>query len=662
MSLKRKIIRQRENQKLDSLSQDPTAILDAIAAVQQGLACLGNGDVNGAIHFYKEAINCNPKFAEAHYVLGVALRQTGDMDGALSSLRMALTLKPDHPDACFHLANLLNFQGEYTDAIELLQKTIEMDTKYIEAYNVLGQLFFKLFLFEKSRLAYEAGLEIAPDHSGIYHNLALALEWLGRRADALTAIEKAIELAPHNISSLSYFIATKSHLCDWKDIDMLSEKAVNIVMQKPVIVDPFAFQGFPTAPDNEKQFICATKFGTLIKPNGELRRQRPEGISSHAKLPGQRIRIGYVSMDFRAHPMAYLMTDVLHNHDRNDFEIFAYSFGPPDNGPERQRFIDVVDHFTDIQSMTNFEAAQRIYDDYIDILIDRKGYTFGNRLEIFSHRPAPIQVNYLAFGGTMGVDFIDYAVLDAFVVPPDQQQYYSEKLVYLPDTYQPNSARPVSDITPSRAECGLPDAAFVFCGFNQTYKITPKIFDVWMRILHRTPGSVLWLLKPDETTAANLRREAAARGIDPERLAFAPKMRQPQHLARHRHVDLFLDTLVINALTTASDVLFMGAPVITCPGETFVARGAGSILRALEVPELIVNNIEEYEELAVAMAANPDRLRALRDKIEQKKKTAPLFNSKRYTRHLDAAYREMWRLHQTGGNAKSFSVATIEQK
>jgi len=351
--------------------------------------------------------------------------------------------------------------------------------------------------------------------------------------------------------------------------------------------------------------------------------------------------------------------EVLQKHDRELFEIYAYSHGPYDDSPERRRFIACVDHFIDIQEMTDAEAAQRINSDGINILIDRKGYTFGARTGIFSMRPSPIQVNYLAYGGTMGVDFIDYAVVDEFVVPPDQQQYYTERLVYLPDTYQPNSFRPVSDITPSRAECGLPEGAFVYCCYNQAHKINRNIFDIWMRILHRTPGSILWLLKPEETTADNLRREAAMRGIDPTRLAFASKVSQAEHLARHRNADLFLDTLVVNALTTTSDALFMGVPVITCPGETFVARGAGSILRALEMPELIMSNHQEYEEMAVALATNSDRLRSLRDKITLKRETAPLFNSTRYTRHLDAAYQEMWRLHQAGEPPKPFAVEVI---
>lgn len=659
MSLKRNRKRRLESQKLDDFARDPIVMRAAIAAMQDALACLESGDTGGAIQNCTQALRINPKFAEAHCTLGIALWQSGDTEGANFSLRRAITIKPDHALAIFHLGELLAAREEYGNAIELFQKTIELCPEHIEAHNKLGQACFRLFQFEKSQHAYEAGLEIAPDHSGLYHNLALSLMHMGRRTEALAMLAKAIDLSPDNVSSLSYYISTKSHLCDWTDIDSLSQKAVEMLIRQSVIVDPFTFQCLPSAPGNAEQFICATKFGASVKPNGQVRRRPASVAPAHENTQGRRIRVGYVSMDFRSHPMAYLMTDVLRNHDRNHFEIYAYSFGPPDNGPERQQFRDAVDHFTDIQHMTNLEAAQRIYDDQIDILIDRKGYTFGNRLEIFSHRPAPIQVNYLAFGGTMGVDFIDYVVLDEFVVQPDQQPYYSERLVYLPDTYQPNSFRPVSDILPTRAECGLPEEAFVFCCFNQSYKITPSAFDVWMRILLRTPGSVLWLMKPDEETAANLRHEAIRRGVAPERIAFAPRAGQATHLARHRHADLFLDTLAVNALTTASDALHMGIPVITCPGETFVARGAGSILRALEMPELIAKNLDEYEDLAVLIASSPEYLRLLREKISLKRTTAPLFDSGRYTRHLDAAYLKMWRLHQAGDRPKPFGVAAI---
>lgn len=656
MGLQRKISRQREIHKLDTKVSGPENIRASIAAMKDGFTRHRQGDLTGAVMGYREALSHNPKFAEAHNALGVALFDSGDWDGALEAHRTAIMLKPDYADACLHCGDILLLQRHYIAAAQMLQRAINSAPENAGIYDKLGQALFRMFLLPQAQAAYQAGLKIDPDNTSLLHNSALVHMLLGERAEANAALQRAISLGTGNHQTKCYLLTNKLYLCDWDNIEALSHELVRNVCEQKLALDPFSFQGFPTAPSNEAQLICALANGETVAASLKLAGGGPAYTHMPRAMTHDRIRIGYVSMDFRSHPMAYLMTGILEKHDRSDFEIFAYSYGPPDSGPERKRFIEVTDHFTDIHNMTDIEAAKRIHADGIDILIDRKGYTFGHRLGIFARRPAPVQVNYLAFGGTMGVDFIDYAVVDAFVVPPDQQQFYTERLVYLPDTYQPNSARPVTGETPSRAACGLPDGAFVFCCFNQTYKITPGCFDLWMRILRRTPGSVLWLLKPDQLTADNLRREAAARGIDPGRLAFAPKAPQAEHLARHRRADLFLDTLVVNALTTASDALHMGIPVITFPGETFVSRGAGSILQALEMPELIAGNLAEYEEMAVAIASSPARMLALRHKIAGKRETAPLFDSARYTLHLDAAFREMWRLRQSGEGPKPFSV------
>ena len=662
MSLRRKQTLQREKSRLDEQARDPAIVQAAIKAVRDGVVLHEAGKINEALKAYRRALDHLPNFADAHNALGVALRDAGDWDGALDAFELAITLQPAHAQAHFNMGDLLADRGRYSDAANSLQRAIDLDPARVESYQRLGQALFKMFLFPQAARVYQAGIEIDPLCGGLYHDLGLVQVAVGDRLASVASMKKAVELMPDAGSTLCYLVINKSYLCDWKDIEPLSQQVVDAVMQKRTIVDPFSFQGLPVAPGNAEQFAAARGCAVVSEAFGRQNGRHEFKHYEHIHPAGDRIRVGYVSMDFRSHPMAYLMTGILQKHDREKFEVFAYSFGPEDDSPERWRFIEAVDHFIDIQNMTDAEAADQIHADRIDILIDRKGYTFGHRLGIFARRPSPIQVNYLAFGGTMGVDYIDYAVVDEFVVPPDQQQYYTERLVYLPDTYQPNSTRPVLDKIPTRAEHGLPEHAFVFCCFNQTYKITPKTFDVWMRILQRTPGSVLWLLKPDETTADNLRLEAAARGVDPARLAFAPRAPQAEHLARHRLADLFLDTLVVNALTTTSDALFMGVPVITCPGTTFVARGAGSILRALEMPELIADDVTAYEDLAVKIATEPETLRSLKQKISAKRATAPLFDSDRYTRHLDAAYAEMWRLHQSGEQPKPFAVAPIDEK
>ena len=654
MSLNRKISRRRENAKLASLAENPRNIRAAIDQMREGLVLHEQRRIEAALVRYQSALTHHPRFAEAYHAKGIALRDLGKFEAALESLGTAVILKPDHVNAHLNTGEIHYSLGRYGEAAKFLQNAIRLDPDNIEAYNRLGQCLHKQFLFPQAVRAYEAALRIDPDADGVCHNLALAKTMLGDRTGAAPLLQKAIEQAPGSLLTLSYLVANKMHLCDWENIEKQSHEIVAAVMEKRGICDPFIFQSLPSAPGNREQFFCARANATISE---KLRRSAaPESVRKfiHAPPRGEKIRIGYVSMDFRSHPMAYLMMDVLKKHDRRRFEVYAYSYGPPDDSPERRQFMESVDRFVEVQNLTDGEAAERIHEDGIHILIDRKGYTYGARLGIFAARPAPIQVNYLAYGGTMGADYIDYIVLDEYVVPPDQQPFYTERLVYLPDTYQPNSLRPVAEHTPSRADCGLPGTGIVFCCFNQTYKITPGVFDVWMRILDRVPESVLWLLKPEEETANNLRREAAKRGMNPERLGFAPKLPQAEHLARHRHADLFLDTLVVNALTTASDALLMDCPVITCPGQTFVARGAGSILRALEMPELITGNLQEYENLAVSLARSPERLRKLREKIAHKRKIAPLFDSTSYTRHLDAAYLEMWRRHQTGEGPKTF--------
>jgi len=310
--------------------------------------------------------------------------------------------------------------------------------------------------------------------------------------------------------------------------------------------------------------------------------------------------------------------------------------------------VNAFDHFVDIYLAPPFEAARRIYDDHIDILIDLKGYTGQARPEILVDRPAPIQVNYIGFPGTMGADFIDYIIGDPFVTPLEHQPFYAEKIVQLPNSYQPNDTKRTIAAAPARRDCGLPEQGFVFCAFNSAHKFTPEMFDVWMRLLNAVPDSVLWVLSRSSATEQNLRREAAARGVAPERLIFAPCLPLAEHLGRQRLADLFLDTLPYNAHTTTSDALWAGLPVVTCAGETFAGRVAGSLLRAVGLPELVTTSLADYETTALALAREPQKLAALKEKLARNLPSAPLFDTARYTRDLEAAYVRMWDRWQAG--------------
>jgi predicted O-linked N-acetylglucosamine transferase (SPINDLY family) len=377
-----------------------------------------------------------------------------------------------------------------------------------------------------------------------------------------------------------------------------------------------------------------------------------------APRPDGRIRVGYVSANFRAHAGAFLVVGLIEQHDRREFEIVGYSANPDDGSETRARLASAFDRFVDISRISNRDAARLVRDDAIDILVDIDGYQKGARTAIFACRPAPIQVNYLGVAGTTGADFIDYIIVDPFVVPASQQLFFSERLVHLPDCYQCNDdKRAISERTPSRAECGLPEEGFVFCCFNNAYKLTPDLFNIWMRLLAAVPGSVLWLLDHNPWAQANLAREAAARGVAPERIVFAPRLLPPDHLARHRLADLFLDTLPYNAHTTASDALWVGLLVVTCAGETFVSRVAGSLLWAIGLPELVTASLEEYETLALRLARDGDLLAGLRARLARNKWTHPLFDTERFAHNIEAAYRQMWETWRAGRPPTAFPVS-----
>jgi predicted O-linked N-acetylglucosamine transferase (SPINDLY family) len=371
-----------------------------------------------------------------------------------------------------------------------------------------------------------------------------------------------------------------------------------------------------------------------------------------------RIRLAYLSADFHEHATAYLMAELFELHDRARFEVSAISFGPNKRSRMRTRLRRSFERFIDVRAQSDHEVASLVREMEIDIAVDLKGFTTDSRTGILAYRAAPIQVNYLGFPGTMGADYIDYILADRVVIPEEHQPCYTEKVVYLPDSYQVNdSRRSIAERTPSRAEAGLPERGFVFCCFNNNYKITPAVFDVWMRLLRQVPDSVLWLLEANAVAASNLRREAQARGVEPERLVFAKRAKLAEHLARHRLADLFLDTLPYNAHTTASDALWTGVPVLTRLGSSFAGRVAASLLRAVGLPELIARSVEEYEALALELATDPALLRQFKDRLAANHLTAPLFDTARFTRHIEAAYTRMWEIGQRGEVPRSLDIS-----
>jgi predicted O-linked N-acetylglucosamine transferase (SPINDLY family) len=370
-----------------------------------------------------------------------------------------------------------------------------------------------------------------------------------------------------------------------------------------------------------------------------------------------KVRIAYLSADFHQHAMAYLMAELFERHDRSRFEIIGASFGVDDKSQMRKRLVAAFDQFHDVCRKSDEAVAKLLHDLQIDIAIDLMGYTRDFRFGILAYRPAPIQASYLGFPGTMGAEFINYIIADKTVAPFEHQAFYTEKIVHLPDCYQVNDTkRKIAERTPTRQEAGLPDNGFVFCCFNNNWKITPDIFSVWMRLLRAVEGSVLWLVGDNKSAERNLRMEAQAWGIDPARLVFAGRLPPEDHLARHRVADLFLDTLPYNAHTTASDALWAGLPLVTRLGEAFAGRVAASLLNAIGLPELVTHSIEDYETLALRLAKDPSLLQGYRNQLAKNRLTHPLFDTDRFRRHMEASYLQMWEFWQRGEQPRSFAV------
>ncbi len=613
----------------------------------------------------------------------ISFHQQGNLGQAEAIYQAILKKKPDHFDA-LHLLGVIRLQQKrFDDALALINRALIVEPESAEAHNNLGNLFAALQKHDKAISIYERSLQINPELAKAQLNLGIALNELRRTKDALDACRRAVEMAPENPEAhlslgvalgntknyeaalecfrhasklqpdytkyIGRMVEAQRHVCDWTGIADMEKKIIALVREGAYVTSAFRVIALSDSPKDHLQ--CAQiHFREKIGTDYTLLRKKEVRQMD-------KIRVAYLSSDLHRHATAYLTAEMFERHDRENFETFAFSYGPDDGSPIRKRLERGFDHFFHVRDLSDLEIAQKIADLDIHVAVDLKGYTRHCRTKILAHRPAPVQVNYLGFPGTMGVNFIDYIIVDPFIVPLDQQLYFSEKLVQLPDCYQANDTkREVSAYTPTRAECGLPETGFVFCSFNSNYKITAQFFDIWMRLLAAVPGSVLWMLRGSDAVERNLRLEAAARDVDPDRLVFAPSLPVQDHLARLRVADLFLDSLPVNAHTTASDALWVGLPVLTCAGRTFAGRVAGSLLRAIGLPEMVTESLEAYEALALSLAKNPEILRQVRQKLAANRTTTPLFDTDRFCRNLEAAYREMWRIYQRGEAPRPISI------
>jgi predicted O-linked N-acetylglucosamine transferase (SPINDLY family) len=560
----------------------------------------------------------------------------------------------DNEDAAESLAALLRIFGHEVGVAFDGEQALAIAPDSAPTLFNRGNVLMELDRRDEAVTSYDRALEREPKFAEAYFSRGVARAFLGRHKDARADLEWAFALDPDLRFTPGLLLNLRQHFCDWAAYDDLAKTVIADVRQQKPVAYPFVFLG--VADSAEDQLLCAQTWVREECPPS------PTPLWQGEQYGHDRIRLAYLSSDFREHAVAYLTAGLFERHDRERFETIALSFGPDDSSAMRSRLKNAFERFVDVRHRNDADLARLVRELEIDILVDLNGYTTNARTGVLARRPAPVQVNYLGYPGTMGTEYVDYIIADPFVIPAGRQAHYAEKVVHLPDTFQANdNARPPTGRAASRAELGLPADAIVFCSFNNSYKITPRMFDVWMRLLARVDGSVLWVLGSDATTEANLRREATARGVAPSRLIFAARLQYADYLARYRAADLFLDTLPFNGGTTASDALWAGLPVLTCTGDAFAARMAGSLLNAIALPELITDSLAEYEALALRLATDAALLAAITQKLRRNRDTHPLFDTDRFRRHLEAAYTTMFERCQRGEASAGFAVARIPE-
>lgn len=590
---------------------------------------------------YDKALTLKPACAEVLYNRGNTLQELGRFEEALASYDRAIEEKQDYAEAWNNRGLILQKFGNNQLALECFEKAAFINPVFVEALNNCGIALQKQKSYSEALAYYDKGILLSQQNVELLSNRGALLEECKRYDEALENFDKVLLLKPDLNSIYGAALHLRMKLSDWRDIESLHAKLELDIRNKRNSTDPFPVIGIFDDPD--LQLMTARQYIENRFP------YRPLSIPFAQKALDGRIRIGYFSSDFHSHATAYLMAELFELHDRNRFELFGFSFGPDPDDEMRGRIKSTFDHFIDVRFQGDQEVAELARKLGIDIAVDLKGFTQDSRTAIFALRCAPLQVNYIGYPATMGAEYIDYIVADETLVPNESKQFYSEKIIYLPDSYQVNdSKRKISEQKYTRSQLGLPERAFVFCCFNGSFKITPAIFDAWMKILHSVEGSVLWLLDDNATSSFNLRREAELRGISPERLIFAPRMKLNDHLARHRAADLFLDTLPCNAHTTASDALWAGLPVLTQIGRSFSGRVAASLLNAVGLSELITATSEEYERLAIRLALHPEELNALKQRLADNKQSSKLFDTSLYVKHLETAYVSIYERHLSG--------------
>ncbi len=706
---------------LDFLIQALTYLPDHTLTLNKcGVLCRQLGLTTDAEHYFKRAVAASPQQPEAYYNLANLLMTEGRVLDAIQNFSTAIECKPDFLEAYNNLSIALVTFGRPDEAVKVLDTAIARfpptvmlyvnKAKALDAMSLrkAGIAFlrsseaqlgvsFELFTvladletldndFQYAEMHYLAAIELNPHSAVVRNNYANMLHSIGRLDEAMVNYNLASDLDPklyqalqnvcnilnvqkkydqtlvyldrvHAIEPLSPYLYgmqmnARMHTCNWDDWEHHCQNVELAIKANRKATNPFP----PLA------YVTDVSVMTQAASLWVMQQVPPANVLPPIDIQGKdfknKIRVGYFSADFHSHATALLMAGVFEAHDRENFEWIAFSFGPDDQSPISHRVRRSFDRFIDVRNYGDRVVAQLAREMGIDIAVDLKGFTQDGRAGIFAERAAPIQVNYLGFPGSMGAPYIDYLIADHVVIPDDLRRFYTEAVVRLPHCYQANdNQRPISNDIPTRQSQGLPEQGRVLCSFNNNYKINPQIFDVWMRLLKRFPDCVLWLLKDNDTAAQNLRLEAQRRGVDPDRLVFAPRLRNDLHLARHRLADLFIDTYPCNAHTTASDALWAGVPLITCAGETFASRVAASLLKAMDMPDCITESLTAYEAKIIQLLETPFGLDALRQKTAEARHNSPLFDTPLTARHLEKAYQAMIANFKNGVAPASLDVA-----
>jgi predicted O-linked N-acetylglucosamine transferase (SPINDLY family) len=555
---------------------------------------------------------------------------------------------PDLSIAWNNRGNVLQDLHRPEEALASYDRALVFLPDYAEALNHRGNALRALKRPEEALASFRRALALRPDLADAFAGLGDTLLELLRPNEAADAFARLVELRPDRDYARGNLLHARMQCCDWTTFREDAAAVERDVTAGKRSAGPFGFQAVSQSP--ESLYLCSRAYAADKYPP-----QSPLCRSERHANP--KIRLGYLAGEFRTHATSMLMAGLFELHDRTRFELFAFDNGFDDGTPLRRRVETAFDSFIDISRASDLDVAKLIRDRKIDILVNLNGYCGLSRTGVFAHRPCPVQVNYLGFPGTMGTGYMDYIVADRIVIGEDEHRWYSEKVVTLPDCYQVNdSKRGMAGTTPARKEAGLPESGFVFCCFNNNHKLTPDVFDIWMRLLGKVEGSVLWLIQDNAVVAGKLRGEAERRGIASERIVLAPRVSVAAHLARHKLADLFLDTLPYNAHTTASDALWVGVPLLTCMGSSFPGRVAASLLHAVGLPELVTRTFEEYEALALRLAANPSLLAELKARLERNRATCSLFDTERFRRHIESAYITMWERAERGEPPAAFAV------